>query len=78
MALGSDSRGILALILMRPFIHVASGVLAGTLMTFVFEIVSVFEVLGYGALMLVMCMVGCAAPAIRALRIAPMQALRRG
>jgi hypothetical protein len=76
IALGSDSPGVLALVLRRPFFHVASGVLVGTGMTLVFGIASVFAVLAYGTLMLVVCMVGCVAPAIRALRIAPMDALR--
>ena len=76
MALGSDSQRVLALILRRPFLHVASGVLVGTAMTVVFAIANVFAVLAYGTLMLVVCMVGCVAPAIRALRINPMQALR--
>jgi hypothetical protein len=76
VALGSNSRGILALILRRPFYHVASGVLVGTALTLLFGIASVIAVLGYGMLMLVVCMAGCVAPAMRALRIAPMEALR--
>lgn len=76
MALGSDSQGVLALVLRRPFFHVASGVLVGTALTLLFGIANVFAVLAYGTLMLVVCMVGCVAPAVRALRIAPMQALR--
>jgi predicted permease len=82
VALGSDSQQVLALILRRPFLQVASGVLVGTVATLAYAIGSgitasiLLAVLTYGTLMLVVCMVGCAAPAIRALRIKPMQALR--
>ena len=76
IALGSDSRKVLGLVLRRPFVLVASGVAVGTLMTFVFDIASPLVVLGYGGVMLVVCMAGCFAPAMRALRIAPMDALR--
>ena len=82
MALGSDPQRVLALILKRPFLQVASGVLVGTVLTLAYAIGSgitasiLLAVLTYGTLMLLVCMVGCAAPAIRALRIKPMQALR--
>jgi ABC-type antimicrobial peptide transport system permease subunit len=64
------------LILAQPLVQVGSGVLVGTVMTLVFDIANVFAVLGYGAVMLVVCMVGSAVPAIRALRIQPMEALK--
>ena len=82
MALGSDPQRVLALILKRPFLQVASGVLVGTVLTLAYAIGSertasvMLANIAYGTLMLVVCMVGCAAPAIRALRIKPMQALR--
>ena len=76
VALGSTPRRVLALILAQPLVQVGSGVLVGTALTILFDIANVFAVLGYGALMLVVCMGGCAVPAIRALRIQPMDALR--
>jgi putative ABC transport system permease protein len=76
VALGSTPRRVLALILARPLVQVGSGVLVGTALTVLFDIANVFAVLAYGTVMLGVCMVGCAVPASRALRIQPMDALK--
>jgi hypothetical protein len=84
VALGAGSRGVLASVLARPLGQVGSGVLVGTALAALaasghyhgLTARMVLALVAYGALMLVVCMLGSAAPARWALRIDPMQALK--
>lgn len=85
VALGSGRRRIVGAVLARPLAQVGAGVLVGTVLTLLFVSSDhdhrltpavAAAVLAYDALMLAVCMLGCAAPARRALRVDPMQVLK--
>lgn len=85
VALGADPRRILMAIFRRPLSQVGLGVVAGgglvTLLMLgmtggVLSATQFAAVLGYGALMMAVCMLACIVPTRRALRVEPTEALR--
>lgn len=80
-ALGAHPRRILLSIFSRAFMQIASGVLAGALLsslTIVDNANGAKTVAAVAALMLTVGLLACALPAIRALSIEPADALREG
>src|SRR5690606_20009821 len=92
VALGASSRRVVTATLRRPLFQVALGVAAGTAIVFTAAILSrntefpgseqdltlqgMAMILGYGLVMLGVCLLGCLVPARRALSIEPTVALR--
>jgi ABC-type antimicrobial peptide transport system permease subunit len=82
VALGSQRARVVLAILRRPLIQLATGVGFGALLTLAFG--SMFDVtlgfsiglLGYGLVMLAVCLLACVVPARRALKVDAIAALR--
>jgi len=86
LALGGDARGVLVAILARPITHVGIGILAGGCMTGALSYGVMRGALGlkgsvvivaYATLMMGVCLLACALPMRRALRVQPTEALRQ-
>jgi ABC-type antimicrobial peptide transport system permease subunit len=84
MALGANTRRIVAAIFWRPCIQVGLGVATGSVLVLALRYAVNGElsargaamVVAYGALMMGMCMLACIVPTRRALRVEPTEALR--
>jgi putative ABC transport system permease protein len=83
VALGADARRIVFAIFRQPFVQVMCGIILGVgVIGLLYEMAGGFTVRGalrtaaYATVMLVVCMVACAAPTRRALRIQPTEAMR--
>jgi predicted permease len=85
IALGAGQRRIFVAVFKRPIIQVALGIVAGAglLMIMSSSLVGanlttkgVVVIIGYSACMMLVCMLACIVPTMRALRIEPTEALR--
>ena len=83
VALGSDARRIVATIFGRALLHVGIGVIVGSVLVGLLSrlagALTVTEfgwIAAYAVLMMAVCMLACAVPTRRALRIQPMDALK--
>ena len=92
VALGASRQRVVAATFRRPLLQVAGGVAAGTVIVFIFAVLlkstefagsekdltlqDAAMIVGYGIVMLGVCMLGCVAPTRRALTIEPTTALR--
>jgi ABC-type antimicrobial peptide transport system permease subunit len=92
VALGASRRRVVIATFRRPLLQVALGILAGTAIVFASAIMirytefpgseraltlqGVSAIVGYGMVMLGVCMLGCVVPTRRALGIEPTIALR--
>lgn len=77
IALGSERTRVVLAILRRPLTQVSMGLCAGMLFTTWMVAPSQWlMILGYGVLMLVVCLLACLVPARRALAVQPTEALR--
>lgn len=92
VALGASPRRVVAATFRRPLLQVTGGILVGTIIVFTaatlipntelagFEndltVAGMAKIIGYGALMLGVCMLACLVPTHRALAVEPTTALR--
>ncbi|MES2521436.1 MAG: FtsX-like permease family protein [Gemmatimonadota bacterium] len=92
VALGANSRRVIASIFRRPLTQVTLGVIAGSVFVALAAVgvqqsghfavqpppalLRVMLLVGYAVLMLGVCMLACIVPTVRALRVQPMEALR--
>ena len=92
VALGASRGRVLAATFRRPMLQVTGGVLVGTIIVFTAAVLSpgtelagfenqlgvtgMAKIIGYGALMLGVCMLACLVPTRRALNVEPTTALR--
>ena len=92
VALGASRRRVVAATFRRPLLQVTGGVLVGTIIVFIAAILirntelagfeneltltGMAKIIGYGAIMLGVCMLACLVPTRRALNVEPTTALR--
>jgi putative ABC transport system permease protein len=85
VALGSDRRRVLTSVFARPLRQVGVGIAVGGALAFALlnaartnwlSPIQLAALLGYAALMMVVCLLACAVPTRRALRIEPTEALK--
>ena len=92
VALGASRRRVVAATFRRPLLQVTGGILVGTIMVFTAAILvrntelagfeneltlaGMAKIVGYGAMMLGVCMLACLVPTRRALSVEPTTALR--
>jgi hypothetical protein len=92
VALGASRRRVVAATFRRPLLHVTGGIVVGTAIIFTAAVLirntelpgfqkdltlqGMAMIIGYGIVMLGVCMLGCVAPTRRALNIEPTVALR--
>ena len=92
VALGASRRRVVAATFRRPLLQVTGGVLVGTIIVFIAAILirntelagfeneltlaGMAKIVGYGAIMLGVCMLACLVPTRRALSVEPTTALR--
>ncbi|MES2522090.1 MAG: ABC transporter permease [Gemmatimonadota bacterium] len=80
VALGASRRRVLAAVFARPLAQVGLGVVAGGVITAMFndsvQLAALAGALGYSTLMLGVCLLACIVPTRRALQVQPTEALR--
>ena len=92
VALGASRRRVVAATFRRPLMQVTGGILVGTMIVFIAAILirntelagfeneltlaGMAKIIGYGAIMLGVCMLACLVPTRRALNVEPTTALR--
>ena len=85
VALGAPRRRVVLAIFRRPLVQVTLGIGVGTLLLLALflgaegskrTLGAVAGVVGYGAVMMAVCLLACIVPTVRALRVEPTEALR--